>query len=211
VFDGYEIIINNVSNFTIKAEEGAEVKLLVDPRYAYVLSFNNCKNINISGVIAGHYPEKGSCTGGVFKFTDCSDIQIDKSDLFGCGTEGLTLTNVNNLQFNNSTIRECSYGIMTVIDSKNIAFNNSTFKQNEEYNLINIVNSDIKMDKCIINNNRTVSDWDNGMYLFSLDLYSKAIISNSTIKDNSVKRLDNGKGTITYENNIFSGNNFDVK
>ena len=85
------LVLNDLNNLSIEAEQGAKVNLLIDPRYAYVLSFKNCNNVNISGIIAGHYPDKGDCTGGVFKFEDCKDIQINDSALFGCGTEGLTL------------------------------------------------------------------------------------------------------------------------
>lgn len=209
VFDGYEIQIKDINNLTIEAEQGAKVNLLIDPRYAYVMHFTNSNNINISGVVAGHYPNKGQCTGGVFKFENCKDIKIDNSDLFGCGTEGLTLDNVDKLQFINSTIRDCSYGIMTVNNSSNLNFNNSTFKDNEKYYLINISHSDANFEKCNIINNKILSDYSQN--LFSLDIYSKVSVSNSTIENNLSKTLTNEKNNITFKNVIFKGNDFDNK
>lgn len=209
VFDGYEIVIKNIDNLDIEAKEGAKVNLLIDPRYAYVMSFINSNGINISGIVAGHYPNKGECVGGVFKFENCKDIKVDKSELFGCGTEGLTLDNVDNLKFTNSIIRDCSYGIMTIKNSTNVNFNSSTFKDNKEYYLINILHSNINFEKCEIINNKILSDYSQD--LFNLDIYSKVFVSNSTIKNNSSKTLTNEKDNITFENVIFTGNDFDKK
>jgi Putative cell wall-binding domain len=210
VFDGYEIVIKDMSNLTIEAEKGAKVNLLIDPRYAYVMSFTNSNNINISGIVAGHYPNKGECIGGVFKFEGCKDIKIDTADLFGCGTEGLTLDKVDNLQFANSIIRDCSYGIMTVNNSTNINFNNSALKDNEEYYSFNVSHSDINFQKCSITNNKILSDYSDS-FLFNLDIYSKVSVSDSTIEDNTAKVLTNEKSNITFENVTFKGNNFDDK
>lgn len=209
VFDGYELVIKDVNNLTIAADQGAKVNLLIDPRYAYVMSFTNSNNINISGIVAGHYPNKGSCTGGVFKFENCKDIQIDNSDLFGCGTEGLTLDNVDKLQFTNSTIRDCSYGIMTMNNSTKISFENSTFKNNQEFDLINVMHSDATFKKCTITNNKILSDYSSN--LFNLDIYSKVSVSDSTIENNGAKKLTNEKDNTTFKNVTFKGNDFDNK
>lgn len=210
VFDGYEIVIEGIKNLTIEAEKGAKVNLLIDPRYAYVLSFKNSNNINISGVVAGHYPNKGECVGGVFKFEGCKNIKIDNADLFGCGTEGLTLDNTNNLQFTNSTIRDCSYGIMTINNSTSVNFNGSTFKDNKEYYLIKVSHSDMNFEKCSITNNKILSDYSDNL-LFDLDVYSKISVNNSTIENNLAKTLTNEKDGVTFNNVTFKGNGFDNK
>lgn len=207
VFDGYELEIKDIDNLTLEAEQGSKVNLLIDPRYAYVMHFTNSSNINISGIVAGHYPNKGECVGGVFKFENCKNVQIGNSELFGCGTEGLTLDNVDKLQFTNSTIRDCSYGIMTMNNSTNISFDNSTFKDNEKFYAINAVHSNASFVKCNITNNKILSE-DSG-YLFNLDIYSKVSVSDSTIENNSVKNLTNEKDNATFKNVIFKGNDFD--
>lgn len=210
VFDGYEVILNNITNLTLEADAGAKVNLLIDPRYANVLSFNNCSNINISGLVAGHYPDKGACVGGVFKFEDSSNIQINNSDLYGCGIEGLTLNNVKNLQFINSTIRDCSYGVMTINSSSNISFSGSTFKDNKEYYGINVSESDLTFDKCTISNNKILGDYS-GQYLFDMDLYSTVKLTNSAIVNNTAKYLTDGGQNFSYKDTTFTGNTFDNK
>lgn len=210
VFDGYEVLIKNVSNLTLQADSGSKVSLLIDPRYANVLSFNNCSNINISGLTAGHYPDKGSCVGGVFKFEDSSNIQINNSDLYGCGIEGLTLNSVKNFQFINSTIRDCSYGVMTINKSSNLSFSNSTFKDNKELYAFNISESDLTFDKCTISNNEIIGDYS-GQYLFDMDLYSTVKITDSAIENNTAKYLTNGDQSFIYKNTTFKGNTFDSK
>lgn len=206
VFDGSELVLKDINNLSIEAEKDAKVNLLIDPRYAYVLTFKDCNNISFSGVIAGHYPDKGSCSGGVFKFEDCKDIQINNSVLFGCGTEGLTLNDVSNLNFTNSTIRDCSYGVMTMADCKNINFTNSIFKDNEKFYSFNITHSDANFDKCTISNNKTS---DNFGYLFDIDAYSHISVTNSTVENNSAKNITNYDGNITFKDVTFKGNSFD--
>lgn len=210
VFDGYEVLIKNVSNLTLQAESGAKVNLLIDPRYANVLSFNDCSNINISGLTAGHCPDKGSCVGGVLKFEDSSNIQINNSDLYGCGIEGLTLNNVKNFQFINSTIRDCSYGVMTINKSSNLSFSNSTFKDNKEFYAFKISESDLTFDKCTISNNKIIGEYS-GKYLFDMGAYSTVKITDSAIENNTAEYLTDGDQSFIYKNTTFKGNTFDSK
>ena len=206
VYDGYELLISSADNLTIKAEDGATVNLKVNPRYANVITFMNCNNVNISGVVAGHTPNKGSCTGGVFKMISCNYMKVDNSILYGCGTMGLDLDRVNNLQFTNSTIKECTYGIMKTSNSKNLVFSNSKFYNNEQFDLINVQNSNLKFDKCEISGNKILSSFSK--YLFNLDTYSDVYITNSVIKNNLVPELYNRDGKLTYLNTNFENNDF---
>ena len=57
-FDGLYPMIKGIENFSIDAEVGAFV--LIEPRYAYVLEFLNCKNIKISNLTLGH-TDSGYC------------------------------------------------------------------------------------------------------------------------------------------------------
>ncbi|MGH4121348.1 MAG: right-handed parallel beta-helix repeat-containing protein [Clostridium sp.] len=208
VFDGQQLVISDISNLTIEGLKDAEVKLLVNPRYANVLTFKNSDNINISNIIAGHYPDKGSCTGGVFFFDNCKNIDIKNSVLFGCGTEGINLNKVENFNFVNSTIKECSYDLMNLIDSKNIVFKDSNFYDTMEYNLINVSNTkDVIFDKCNIYNNKSTDEYT--PYLFNVDEKSNVLVKNSIIKDNKVKSLVSNKETVIFENVEFHNNTFD--
>jgi len=205
-YDGYQPIIGPVENLTIKAENGTEI--LIEPQYAFVMSFENSRNILIQNVILGH-TEGGHCIGGVLNFVKSDDIKIENSILFGSGTEGLVLEEVNNFEFRNSTIRDCTYDLMTITNSKNVLFENGTLKDTGEFDLINISNSsDVTFSRCTIQNNWTDSEYT--PYLFSIDSNCSNIsLENSIIRDNRTGKFLNNQNKLRLLNNQFIGNAFD--
>lgn len=211
VFDGFEMVVQDVSNLTIQEKPGSEVSLVVAPRYANVLSFEECNNITLVGLVAGHYPDLGECTGGVLNFTNCKEIKVQECDLYGCGTEGVTLNNVDGFDFIKSTIRECSYSLMTIIDSKNVNFKDSIFKDTIGFDLINISNSNVGFNGCSILNNNTNGGYypELDQYLFVVDKLSNVTMSNSIIKGNDVDYLSNNTENIKFTNVNFEDNYFD--
>lgn len=109
-FDGPSLVIRNLSNLTVMAEgedRGAHT-LSAIPRYANVLTFENCSAITLSGFTGGHTEEPGACMGGVFQLRNCEDILVENCGMFGCGTMGVDAINTLNLQVINSEIYECS-------------------------------------------------------------------------------------------------------
>jgi len=204
--DGYEPIIGPVENLTIKAENGTQI--LIEPRYAFVMSFENSRNILIQNVILGHTVE-GGCLGGVLRFFKSDDIKIEKSILFGSGTEGLVLEEVNNFEFRNSTIRDCTDDLMTIKDSKNVLFENCTLKDTGQFDLINISSSSgVTFSRCLIKNNWNDSEYS--PYLFSIDSISSNIsLENSIIRDNRTRKFLNNQNKLRLLNNQFIGNAFD--
>lgn len=111
-YDGPELRIANVSNLTIRGggETHDENVISCVPRYANVLTFENCANIHTVGFTAGHTKEPGSCIGGVLCFRNCQDILVEDCGLFGCGTLGVMGESSKNMQIVNSDIYECSTG-----------------------------------------------------------------------------------------------------
>ena len=109
-FDGPELIITGVSNLTIRgAGEDHTVNVLsAVPRYANVLTFENCSNVMVKGLTAGHVEEPGSCIGGVLRFRNSQDILVEDCGLFGCGTIGVIGESSKNMQIINNDIYECS-------------------------------------------------------------------------------------------------------
>lgn len=111
-FDGPELYIDGVTNLTIRGsgeDRGANVISSV-PRYSNVLTFQNCSNIMVQGLTAGHTEEPGSCTGGVLRFLNSQDILVEDCGLFGCGTLGVIGYSSKNMQIINNEIYECSIG-----------------------------------------------------------------------------------------------------
>ncbi len=121
VFDGMELVIENISDITVVGDDSI---LLVNPRYANVMSFRNCSNIKIIGLTLGHTPQKATCAGAVLHFENCNNIQLDSLELFGCGTYGIELYGCNNIKVNGVKIFECTNGALN-INNSNLEFSNS--------------------------------------------------------------------------------------
>ena len=117
-FDGAEIVIKDVSFLKISGstKKFSDTELVVTPRYATVLNFENCNNIEISNLTMGHV-DAGECSGDVLDFSSCSDVTIDNTDLYGCGVYGIRAKDkTGNVYVSNSTIRDCSDGPMNIAD-----------------------------------------------------------------------------------------------
>ena len=146
MFDGYQLVLDQCKNLIIQGTKGAA--LIVRPRYAYVISFRSAHNITLRNLTLGHTDE-GYCEGGVLEFDGCEGVQIDKCDLYGCGTEGITATDTRELNFTKSIIRDCSYGIMTLRNCFNMTFADSDFYRCREFTLITLANaSNTSFSRC---------------------------------------------------------------
>ncbi|HOV26333.1 MAG TPA: stalk domain-containing protein [Pseudobacteroides sp.] len=211
VLDGNELVVKDVFNLTIEGIGEEPSQILIEPRYAYVLSFINAENIKINNIKAGH-TEEGTCSGGVYRFINSADIEINKSELYGCGTEGLNIEGVEKLTFADSKIYDCTYNIMTVKNCKDIKFINSSFVENREFDLINVDNSgNILFDKCSITNNYTAYEpiYDFFDYsLFNVNLSKNVIVRDSKINKNKCVYLAKDKDSVVFENTDISGNTF---
>lgn len=148
VYDGEEIAIQNINNLIIMGNESG---LLTRPRYATVLTIQNCENIKLSGLILGHVPDKGYCSGAVLKLQNCKNIQIDSTALFGSGTYGLMLSNCENVIVNGSAIYECTYGGI-VVENSMLIFKNSTIYDCKDLvsSLIEVTDGNVRMDNVSI-------------------------------------------------------------
>jgi hypothetical protein len=143
-----------------------------------VLSFENCTDITIEGLSAGH-SEGGYCSGGVFGFDNSSQITITNTGMYGCGTEGLVLRNVNGMNVTDSRIYECTYDIMSVEGGQNISFGNCVFDDNREFTMITVQETEnMSFTNCQFNNNR-------GNAMFAVDGRTVSI-HHSTFRNNKI-------------------------
>lgn len=132
-FDGLSLTVRNVKNLSLVGEGDKPVRLIVRPGYVFVLNFEKCDAVRLENLSMGHAPQKGECDSGVLGATDCAGLTFHKCDLFGCGTEGLTLKDVAKLSFEDSTIRDCTYGILTAEGCRDLSFTRSRFTGNEQF------------------------------------------------------------------------------
>jgi len=154
-FEGSELVLRGIKNLTIRCRRAGDAKamILIDPRCLFVMKFENCSDIVMERLSAGH-SEGGSCEGGVFSFTDSSRITLTNVVMFGCGTEGLALSNVSGMKVKDSVIHSCTYHIMTASGGENIAFEDCTFMNNREYTLVNVYGTrNMSFSKCRFNEN----------------------------------------------------------
>jgi hypothetical protein len=112
IFDGPGLVIRNVSNMTIRSNDGKYQNhtIAAIPRYADVLQFVACSDITVSGITAGHTKEQGSCAGGVLEFRSSDRITVDNCGLFGCGILGVQADYCSSVVVQNCEIYECSQG-----------------------------------------------------------------------------------------------------
>lgn len=129
-FDGPELVITGVSNLTIRGagEDRTATVISAVPRYADVLSFENCSNIHVKGITAGHTQEPGYCMGGVLFFQNSQDILVENCGLFGCGTLGVSAYSSKDIQIVNNEIYECSVGGVEFTNCDRVNVDGNTFR-----------------------------------------------------------------------------------
>jgi len=207
VYDGYELVVQDVDNLTIEGDENNLTEFLSKFSYANVITFNNCHNIILKNITFGHTLEnKGYCTGGVLKFNSCNNIKIYGCTCFGCGTEGFILDNCSDFLIENTDIKECTYGIMSISDSQDMMFRSCKFYNNKEFDLINLLYSqNISFDNCEIYENHTD---DFGYSIFKVVLCNEIVFRNGIIKNNKSEYLCNNENSIDFFNSCIESNEY---
>ena len=197
--DGYQLSIRNVSNLTITSVGEKPVRILAQPRYAYILAFQNVENIKISRVEAGHTPGDNVCIAGVLYFENSRCIELDQTVLFGCGSRGVELSGVSDFTFKDSEIRECVYGIMTIDQSHNCLFVNSVFAENEGWYLIDVGQSkNIRFSQCQIENNEALSSESSS--IFDVSNSEEVLVEDCVVEGNTAAWfIDNGDGLVVKD------------
>ena len=203
--DGYELFLDGVHNLTIEGTGNQRSEIVVEPRYANVMNFQNCSNISIVNIKAGH-TEDGLCSGGVFLFDNCAGVQIDGTDMYGCGTLGIIFNKVMDAKVTGSTIYGCTWGIMSIQGSSNVLFKDCVFRDNSAYDImISVMNtSDLTFDSCSFLRNKNASS------LFYLSMCENITVENAEFIDNDVLDLAEPEvlsvdASSRFENNTFDG------
>lgn len=150
VYDGLEVSIENVDLLTISSADldYADVELVVDPRYAEVLSFYQCEDIGLLGITMGH-TDRGECDGAVIELDSCTNVLLCNLDLYGCGVYGLQTMNSGNILSSYCIMRDCSYGPFSISDSiGEISFENCEFTGSVYYGYITPSPYDVSFDTC---------------------------------------------------------------
>ena len=132
-YDGYELAVYGLQNFSIVADRPG-IEIVTAPRYAAVMRFESCRNLRFEGFTAGHTDGAGECTGAVLNYVNCTDVEIERCDLYGCGTYGVELDRCREVCVRDSVIRDCSYGAASVLNSSAVQIDGCTVHGIDSYN-----------------------------------------------------------------------------
>jgi len=182
VTDGKELNIRNISDLTIEGSMEGKTEILVKPRYAQILKFEDVSNITIRNITAGHTPAEYMCDAGVITFQNSEDIIINNCELYGCGSVGLSLYNVERLDMTNSNINHCSLRAVQIYDSRDINLRQSKISNHEAYsNIIDIERSkDILFEECEMTDNNNF-EWS----FMEVAYKSNVVINKCRVLNNS--------------------------
>lgn len=199
--DGNSLTIRNVKGMTIEGVGSERVRILVEPRYTFVLALENCEDVELKNLTLGHTPEKGICTCGVVGGRNSKNLRIINCDLFGCGTEGLTLKNVHGLTMKDSIIRDCSYGIMHLESCSRFTFVNVRFTGNEQFHGFDIADCEtVLFESCVVEKNKAAEP------LFQIVSSSDIRFVGGAIRGNEVPKLKENDDDIAIEGATVEGN-----
>jgi len=106
--DGYELVIQNVSNLVIQGAGMHSTNIEILPRYADVLHFQECTDVELSDFTAGHTDGYGECGAGVVYLNGCNNVSLSRLGLYGCGCVGLETEYCGNVSLCDSDIYDCS-------------------------------------------------------------------------------------------------------
>ena len=121
-YDGPGLILNGVNGLQIIGAGKDETFLVTEPRYADVLTFDNCSGIVLNGLTAGHTQEPGECLGGVLMFRGGSGISVAQCGLFGCGVRGVTAWETRQMSVEDCEIYSCSLGAVQLESCSDCTF-----------------------------------------------------------------------------------------
>ena len=164
--DSAELVIHDVNGLTILGSGIDKTTIVTVPRYANVITFSGCKNLNVSDLTAGHTEEPGYCSGGVLFMENCYDTTVDSCGLYGCGTIGVKAYSCEKLNVTDSDIYECSVGAVELYQSQ-----------------------DVLVSGCDIHDHGTRQANEPATYLFSADYCTGVAVYNCKIHDNKAEGL----------------------
>jgi len=110
VYDGYQLVIRDVTDLAILGGGAEDVTIAAVPRYANVLAYRNCVHPLVMMLTAGHTQEPGACSGGVLDFESCQAPYVLGCGLYGCGILGVNAANCKQVTVRDTEIYDCSMG-----------------------------------------------------------------------------------------------------
>lgn len=201
--------IHDVDNLTIVGL-GSGARILQPDAYDHVLAFQNVRGLTLYNLVLGHHADRGWCAGGVVRIIGGKDVVIDGLEMFGSGTEGLTLSQVKDVEVGHSVIWGCSEQLSTIFHAKNVRIHDTIFRDNGPDLLrgFNLGRAEVLMQRVTIRDNQCGKPMDGYGTLFSdgsgyPDLPGVTDHGRPKIRVTGPKRV-----AITFEDGVISDNRF---
>ncbi len=207
VYDGYELVLYNVQNLTIRGAGPGETILTAVPRYANVLRFSGCQGMRVEALTAGHTTEPGFCTGGVLYFDGCENSTVDACGLYGCGILGVQARDCTGLTVKNSDIYECSYGAVSLHQCRNVQIEGCDIHDHGKREGDAMFLFDVNYsDNVILNRNRIHAN--SAQYLLNSDYARRVLFLSNEVTDNRfpAKVFSLTGYSVTVDGCAFEGN-----
>ncbi|MCR5791030.1 MAG: right-handed parallel beta-helix repeat-containing protein, partial [Lachnospiraceae bacterium] len=152
-FDGPELVICGYHNISmISADSKKPAEIVCEPRYASVLTFSGCEGVTLSGLSIGHTPEAGYCAGEVLTYESCTNVRIDRSELYGCGTYGFYMSDCENVEVTGCEIHDCTYGCAEIHQTQALRVVHTDFHDCREFTMFEVSGSTVDFIGCSFKN-----------------------------------------------------------
>lgn len=162
VYEGWELVLQNLWGLEIRGAEREDVLLCAVPRLANVLCLHDCSDISLSGMCLGHTAAPGICAGGVLDLNNCEDIRVDDCGLFGCGTWGITARSSQNLRATASEIYNCKEGAVDLYSCQSVTLDDCCIRNCGGGSLVTAANSqDVFLLNSTVRDNSCLSFLEN--------------------------------------------------
>lgn len=147
--DEPELMIAGLRGLTLRsADPDHPAAIVCEPRYANVITFAHCSDLRLEGLTVGHTPDRGTCSGAVLHFYNCSSTEIHRCDLYGCGTYGITAEYDWGMNVTDSWIHDCTYGCVYLIDCAGDTFTGVRFTDCAGYTMLDLFGSGVSFYGC---------------------------------------------------------------
>ena len=181
-YDGFELMLQNVKNLTIRGSGKVNTTLEWDPRSASVINLKNCENVTLEDFTAGHTLELGQCSSGVIYLQNCTGTDMNRLGIYGCGMIGLQAADSKDISLADSDVYDCSSSAVQLASCEDVSIAGTRIYRigSEEYG---------------------------GYTYFDISISQNVTVENCEISDSSLMTLAIVSGsTVQMKGNLFSNN-----
>ncbi|MCX7023785.1 MAG: right-handed parallel beta-helix repeat-containing protein [Spirochaetes bacterium] len=203
VDNGYQLTIVGVKNLTIQGGEG--VSIVSVSSFVYPLAFEDCQDITVEGLTAGHESTEG-CMAGVVSVVSSSAVTLSSCDFYGSGSIGLYVESSSEVNVVETAIHDCTNGAVSISGSGSVTFDTCNFYSNQAYPLIYVNESDyIHFSGCEMSGNEGESFID----IYAEEGFEDISLYSCYAYQNTIDSFSSTEWYPAFEETYFEENNFE--